>query len=272
MFALKIKSLISRLTIYQYMAVFLIVLSLASVFFYDFGAKALLPVLIAVITTTSLDFFIEYYKSKTFSFPQSALISGLFIGGLLTQNLDWHVYALAGVMAVLSKHILKLDGRHIFNPANFGILMVFLIFNAPNSWWISSPFYLVVLFGLFVLWRQRRFDLAVSFLAAYYILHAFVPQPMMMGHMRMMMGNFYQSFISQSTVFFFAMFMLIEPKTHPAARRQRVLYGIFTAVVLIGIEIYSPMLGIPLALAIGNILVPILNKFRFDLKKEKSTI
>ncbi len=250
------------------MIFFLIALSLISVFFYGFGARALIPLLISVLTATILDVAISYSKFKTFEFPYAAFISGLFIGGLLTQNLDWHVYVMAGAIAVLSKHILKLDGRHIFNPANFGILMVFLIFNAPNSWWISSPFYLVVLFGLFVLWRQRRFDLAVSFLAAYYILHAFVPQPMMMGHMRMMMGNFYQSFISQSTVFFFAMFMLIEPKTHPAARRQRVLYGIFTAVVLIGIEIYSPMLGIPLALAIGNVLVPFLNKF--ELKKKEA--
>lgn len=265
---MNIKSLISRFTIYQYMSVFLTALALISVFFYGFGASALIPVLISVLTTTILDFIIVYFKFKTFEFPYSAFISGLFIGGLLTQNLSWYVYALAGVIAVLSKHILRLNGRHIFNPANFGILMVFLIFSAPNSWWISSPFYLVVLFGLFVLWRQRRFDLAVSFLAAYYILNAFVPQPMVMGHMRMMMGNFYQSFISQSTVFFFAMFMLIEPKTHPAARRQRVLYGIFMAVMLIGIEIYSPRLGIPLALAIGNILVPFFNKF--ELKKKEA--
>lgn len=246
---------------------FLTALALISVFFYGFGAKSLIPVLISVLTAATLDCAICYFKFKSFEFPHSAFISGLFIGGLLTQNLEWYIYVIAGIIAILSKHLIRFQQQHIFNPANFGVLVVFLIFNAPNSWWISSPLYLVVLFGIFIVWKQRRFDLAVSFVAAYYILHAFVPQPMMTGHMMMMMGNFYQSFISQSTVFFFAMFMLIEPKTHPKARTQRVVYGIFTAVMLIGIEIYSPRLGIPLALAIGNILVPILNKLKFEFMK-----
>ncbi len=253
------------------MSVFLVILALTSVFFYGFGVNALLPVLISVLTATILDFTIGYFKFKTFEFPYPAFISGLFIGGLLAQNLQWYIYVLAGAIAIVSKHAIKVHQRHIFNPANFGILMVFLIFNAPNSWWASSPFYLVVLFGLFILWRQKRFDLAVSFLAAYYILHAFIPQPIMMGHMRMMMGNFYQSFTSQSTLFFFAMFMLIEPKTHPAARKQRIFYGILAAVMLIGIETYNPRFGIPFVLAVANLLVPLLNRLDFGLKKKDAT-
>ena len=109
-----IKSLINKLTIYQYMISFLIILHLVSAFFYGFGIKALLPVLIAVLTTTLLDLFIEYFKSKTLVFPQSALISGLFIGGLLTQNLQWYVYVLAGIIAIASKHIIKIQQKHIF--------------------------------------------------------------------------------------------------------------------------------------------------------------
>lgn len=266
------KSLLNKFTIYQYMSVFLVILALASAFFYGFGINALIPVLISVLTTTILDFAIGYFKFRTFEFPYSALISGLFIGGLLTQNLQWHVYVLAGAIAILSKHAIKVHGRHIFNPANFGVLIVFLVFNAPNSWWISSPFYLVVLSGLFVLWRQRRFDLAVSFLAAYYILSSFVPQPVMMEHMRMMMGDFYQSFISQSTLFFFAMFMLIEPKTHPAGRKQRIFYGVLAAAMLIGIETYNPRFGLPFVLAAANLIVPLLNRLDFRLKKSSANI
>ena len=83
------------------MIAFLVILHLVSVFFYGFGIKSLIPALIAVIAAMLLDLFIEYFKSKTFSFPQSALISGLFIGGLLTQNLQWHIYVIAGFIAVL---------------------------------------------------------------------------------------------------------------------------------------------------------------------------
>ena len=273
---MSIQSLTNKFTIYQYMSAFLVILILVNVFFYDFGVGALFPVLIAVLTTAFLDLIIQYFKTKTFQFPYSASISGLFIGGLLTQDLKWYVYIAAGLIAILSKHIVKVHHRHIFNPANFGVLLVFLIFNAPNSWWISSPFYLIVLFGLFILWRQRRFDLAVSFLAAYYILYAFIPEPVMMGHMPMManmpmmINNFYQSFIDHGTLFFFAMFMLIEPKTHPAARKQRVFYGILVAVMLIGIEIYNPRFGIPFVLAVANLFVPLLNKISFETRKKSS--
>jgi len=273
---MNLKSQISRFTIYQYMSFFLVILALVSSFFYGFGINALIPVLISVLAAVILDLLINYYKFKTLEFPYSAFISGLFIGGLLAQNLAWYVYVSAGMIAILSKHLIKVHGRHIFNPANLGILSVFLIFNAPNTWWISSPFYLVVLFGIFLMWRQRRFDLAISFLAAYYILHAFIPEPSMFGNMPMMrnmpmmMGNFYQSFTSQSTIFFFAMLMIIEPKTHPAARKQRIFYGILVAVMLIGIEVYNPRFGIPFVLAVANLFVPLLNRIGFEVKKKNS--
>ena len=257
------------------MGFFLAVLALASAFFYGFGAAALIPVLISVLTTTILDFLINYFKFKTWEFPYGAFISGLFIGGLLTQNLQWWIYVLAGMIAILSKHIIKTHGKHIFNPANFGILAVFLIFNAPNSWWIASPLWLVMIFGIFILWRLRRFDLGISFLAAYYILHAFIDRSIivasmpMMSNMPMMMNNFYQSFTNQSTIFFFAMFMLIEPKTNPAARKQRIFYGILIALMLIGIEIYNPKFGIPFVLAIANLFVPLLNRISLEFKKKE---
>jgi len=272
-FCLGIKSLVSKFTVYQYMISFLIILTLVSVFFYGFGFKSLIPVIISVLTTTILDLLIQYYKFKSWEFPYSAFISGLFIGGLLTQNLSWYIYVIAGLIAILSKHLIKVHGKHIFNPANLGILAVFILFNAFNSWWITSPLWLVIIFGIFILWRQRRFDLAISFLAAYYILHALIPAPTMMGRMAMMMSgmsmhNFYQSFISQSTIFFFAMFMLTEPKTHPAARKQRIFYGILVAVMLIGIEIYNPRFGIPFVLAVANLFVPLLNRISFEVRKK----
>jgi len=167
-----VKSKLNKFTIYQYMSIFLVILTLASAFIYGFGVAALIPVLISVLATAIADLIINYLKFKTIEFPYSAFISGIFIGGLLTQNLQWYVYVLAGIIAIASKHLLTVNHHHIFNPANFGILMVFLVFKASNTWWISSPFYLVILFGLFILWRLKRFDLAISFLAAYYILHS----------------------------------------------------------------------------------------------------
>ncbi|MBI2559022.1 RnfABCDGE type electron transport complex subunit D [Candidatus Woesearchaeota archaeon] len=261
MFALNVKSWISRLTIYQYMIVFLIILILSSAFFYDFGISALTPVLIAIITTTLLDLLIEYFKTKQLIFPQSALISGLFIGGLLAQDLKWHIYVIAGIIAILSKHLIKFQQRHIFNPANLGILLVSFAFHVSHSWWVSSPLILVLIFGIFVIWRLRRIDLALSFLAIYFLISSIFEVYNGNGF-----SGIYLNLINSGVVYFFSMFMLIEPKTNPA--KNRIAYGVLVAIMLVALHFYIPMHDLPLALAIGNILVPFLNKF--ELKKKEA--
>lgn len=252
-----IKSLINKFTIYHYMISFLIILILVSSFFYGFGFNALIPVLIAVLTTTILDFIINYFKYKTIEFPQSALISGLFIGGLLTQNLQWHVYVLAGIIAILSKHLIKISQKHIFNPANFGVLIASIIFGAAHSWWVSSPKLLVVLFGLFIIWRLRRFDLAFSFLISYYLINSIIEFANGAAFQ-----DAYFAVLNGGVVYFFSMFMLIEPKTQPSAGEQRIVYGVLIAVLFIILHFYIPKYDLPLALAIGNVFVPVLNRIR----------
>ena len=235
---------------------FLIILHLVSAFFYGFGIKALLPVLIAVITTTILDVLIEYFKSKAWFFPQSALISGLFIGGLLTQNLQWYVYVIAGIIAIASKHLIRIQQKHIFNPANFGVLLVSIIFGVSHTWWISSPLLLVLIFGIFVIWRLRRFDLTISFLICYYLINSIIE--LIRGAQ---FQDIYHTIIYGGVIYFFSMYMLIEPKTHPNARKQRIVYGFLVAVLFILFHFFIPRYDLPLALAIGNIFVPVLNRF-----------
>lgn len=246
------------------MTSFLAVLALVSVFFYGFGINALLPVLIAAVTTTSLDLIVNYFKSKTWEFPQSALISGLFIGGLLTQNLEWHVYVLAGVIAIFSKHIIRFQQRHIFNPANFGVLLVSIIFGASHTWWISSPLILVLIFGIFIIWRLRRFDLTISFLIAYFLINLIIELLQGAGFQEI-----FYTLINGGVIYFFSMYMLIEPKTHPSGRNQRIAYGVLVAVLFITFHFIIPKHDLPLALAVGNIFVPLLNKLKFEFRKKE---
>ena len=246
---------------------FLILLHLVSAFFYDFGIKALLPVLISIATTTLLDYLIESYKLKksrmqnsilhsTF-FPQSALISGLFVGGLLTQNLQWHIYILAGIIAILSKHLIKIQQKHIFNPANFGVLIVSILFGVSHTWWISSPLLLMLIFGIFIIWRMRRFDLTISFLVSYYFINSIIE--LLKGAQ---FSDISYTIINGGIIYFFSMFMLIEPRTHPSARNQRIVYGVLVAVLFIIFRFYIPQHDLTLALAIGNVIVPILELLR----------
>lgn len=244
---------------------FLIILILISVFYYGFGTIAIIPVLIAIITTTILDFLICYFRYEEKIFPQSALISGLFVGGLLTQNLQWHFYVIAGAIAILSKHLIKINQKHIFNPANFGILLVSMIFNVSHTWWISSPTILVLIFGIFMIWELKRFDLAISFLVGYYLINSAIE---LLGG-----GTFNDipyTIINGGVIYFFSMYMLIEPRTNPIARRQRIVYGVLVAILFVIFHFFIPRHDLPLALAVGNIFVPVLNKLKLEFNKNSS--
>lgn len=239
------------------MIFFLAALNISGALFYGFGINALLPVLTATLTTSALDILIRYYRTKSFEFPYSAIISGLFIGGLLAQNLEFYVYILAGIAAIVSKHLIKISQRHIFNPANFGVLLVSAVFGANHSWWVSSPVILMILFGVFIIWKLKRIDLTISFLLSYLILSVILNFSILKDF-----NGLYLFAVNSGIIVFFSMFMLIEPKTHPQGRKQRIIYGILTAILLIMFNKLIPIHDLPLALAVGNIAVPVLNRIK----------
>src|SRR5215216_7463263 len=60
----------------------------------------------------------------------SAYISGISVGILLRSPAFWP-YALCSVLSIMSKYVLRLKGRHLWNPSNFGICV--LLFLAPET-------------------------------------------------------------------------------------------------------------------------------------------
>ena len=65
---------------------------------------------------------------------RSPLITGLSLSLLLRADEPW-IHALAGVIAIGSKFVLRIDGKHIWNPAGFAIVV--LLFTAKSHVWIS---------------------------------------------------------------------------------------------------------------------------------------
>ena len=54
---------------------------------------------------------------------RSPLITGLSLSLLLRADAPW-LPALAGVIAIASKFVLRVDGKHIWNPAGFAIVVL----------------------------------------------------------------------------------------------------------------------------------------------------
>src|ERR1041385_211471 len=72
-------------------------------------------------------------KLPTFD-PRSALISGLSLCLLLRSN-SLALVAIAGVVAIASKFLLRFRGKHLFNPTNFALVAMMLA--TSDRVWVS---------------------------------------------------------------------------------------------------------------------------------------
>jgi glycine betaine catabolism B len=129
------------------------------------------------------------------------------------------VFAAAWAMA--SKFILSLRRRHIFNPAALGVALPALLLDHPATWWVSGQLWLlplVLIGGLLVVRKLRRFDLVLAFAAAN------LAVSVLTGNLADAPASIRFALLD-SPFFFFAFVMLTEPLTAPQGRFWRIVYG-----------------------------------------------
>ncbi|KAB2850093.1 MAG: hypothetical protein F9K44_05965 [Hyphomicrobiaceae bacterium] len=193
--------------------------------------------------------------------PWSALITSLSLCILLRAS-SVEVLMAASAAAIGSKFVIRLNGKHVFNPANFAIVTAII---ATGEAWISpaqwgsqawSAFLFISLAGL-VLTRAKRADIALAFLAAYIgllLLRAlYLGDPLPIPMQQMQSG----------AVLLFAFFMISDPKTTPDRRSHRILFAGLAAALafLFQFLLYRPE-GIMYALFILSPLVPVLDRLK----------
>lgn len=191
--------------------------------------------------------------------PRSPLISALSLTLLLrTGSLTLSIAA--GVLAVASKYILRWNGKHIFNPANFGLVILSLLFTSawisPGQWG-AAPLFALLLLGLggMVTGKAKRWDISLALLGSYGLLVCgralWLGDPLMIPIHQMQSG----------ALLVFAFFMISDPKTTPDARAGRLVYAAIVAVVgfIIQFGFYNAA-GIILSLILTAPLVPIIDK------------
>ena len=154
---------------------------------------------------------------------RSPLISGLSLTLLLRAD-SLVLIALAGSIAMASKFILRRQGKHIFNPTNFGIVMLLLL--TDRAWvspgqWGSLALFAFALAGLggLVVYRSARSDVTYAFLGSYAVLlfarAAWLGDPWTIPFHQMQNGG----------LLLFAFYMISDPKTTPNSRPGRIVYA-----------------------------------------------
>src|SRR5678816_674337 len=79
----------------------------------------------------------------------SAYITGISVGILVRSPAYWP-YALCSVISIMSKYVLRVKGRHIWDPSNFGIAV--LLFLAAETMAVLSITWGNNYWSLLVIW------------------------------------------------------------------------------------------------------------------------
>ena len=104
--------------------------------------------------------------------PASAYISGISAGILVRSTLLWP-YFLVSLVSITSKYVLRVKGRHIWNPTNFGVSAA--AFLAPATVTVLSiqwgnvlaPMIIIWLLGSVIVWRVGRAHISATYVASF---------------------------------------------------------------------------------------------------------
>ena len=196
----------------QIMAVLVLLAAVAIVRQPELGDRAVAQLVLGLVAAVLAEF--AFFGKVSGSGVQSAAVTGLLVGALLAPSAGLTVVWMAATAAIASKKLLEhAPGRHIFNPAAFGLLLSVILFGNRVNWWgYSSPYIVVVAAGM-VLFRLRRLSLPFCYIATR-ALSAVAFGRAVPGLEAVLVGNL-----------FFAFIMVVEPRTSPAKRRAQWLFG-----------------------------------------------
>jgi Na+-translocating ferredoxin:NAD+ oxidoreductase RnfD subunit len=175
---------------------------------------------------------LTYREQRRLILPLSATITALSLG-LLLRTYDLLPFVIAGFAGIASKHVIRIEGRHVFNPSNFGLVLALVLFpdtaHPMIAEWGSSWGMLFVLLNcaFFIAYRVRRFHLAVAFLASYAVFAA--ATALGQGAAWTDLPADLANELTSGAILVFAFFMITDPKTSPTTTITRIIYGALTA-------------------------------------------
>jgi enediyne biosynthesis protein E5 len=193
------------------------------------------------------------------SSARSALISGLSLCLLLRTNRA-DLAMLAAMVTIAGKFLIRVNGKHVFNPTNGGIVAMLLLTNqvwvSPGQWGAAAFLaVLVACAGALVVNRAARSDVTYAFIACYCALlfgRAFyLGEPMTIPLHRLESG----------ALLLFTFFMISDPKTTPNSRIGRVIFGALVAYGAWYVQFWLFRTnGLLWSLAACSMLVPLIDR------------
>ncbi|MCL4389883.1 MAG: oxidoreductase [Patescibacteria group bacterium] len=246
-----IDDFLNNITMYRLVLYFLLALILWGMVMSFFGLLSFSP--LSLIFSVGFLIAVSWTTNKVFAWGfnavtnlESVYITALILALIITPAKSLHDVAFlfwAAVLAMGSKYILAIGGKHLFNPAALAVAITALTINSSSSWWVGTAVMLplVLAGGLLVIRKIDRADLAFSFLVASFLT---------IGMASILRGTDLITTITKTIIdspwLFFIAIMLTEPLTTPPTKKLQAVYG-----ALVGLFFYP--LTPELALVAGNV-------------------
>ena len=243
-----------------YQIVFLVSLFCLACFVVDIKHVSVTKLAFTLATACVAQWTISYWYAVVFEW-KSVAISAIALAILLnTPSLLMYVFA--ALVAVSSKFVLRVGGRHVFNPTNIALVVTTLIFPSwtaiTQSQWSGVSLGIVLsvaLVGLFITNTVKKYDTAILFLL---MLGFGLVVSKELGYTN---WNGVLGVLTSLPVFVFAFFMITDPKTSPQKLYGKILYvGICVGLGFIISYQLRWYPGFLYALPVANLLVPFLDR------------
>ena len=188
--------------------------------------KTVLAIVAAIVTELVLG---RIFFGKWLNLA-SAYITGISVGILVRSPAYWP-FLLCSVISIMSKYVLRVKGRHIWNPSNFGIAV--LLFLAPETMAILSiqwgnnllPIVVIWVLGSIIIWRARRFHISATYVVSFFLfafLRSWITGHPWQAEVAPITGPMYQLFV---------FFMITDPKTTVRSRLAQCVVAFCVAFV-----------------------------------------
>lgn len=168
--------------------------------------------LLAIATSITVELLVVRLLFGRWPHLASAYVSGISVGILVRSPAFWP-YALCAAISITSKYALRVRGRHIWNPTNFGIVMMLLLASDTvaglSIQWGNNllPMVFVWMFGAVILRMVGRLHITLTYVASFLVfaaLRAGITGHPLLSEVAPITGPMYQLFI---------FFMITDPKT-----------------------------------------------------------
>jgi len=234
---------------------------------YSFGIlRGFDAILLAIGTAIAVELVAGRLTYGSWPHPASAYTSGISVGILVRSPMLWP-FALCSALSILSKYVLRVKGRHLWNPSNFGLCVLFFpaaygLFDiAPlNTQWGNNmwPMLVIWVVGLYTIWKVKRFHITATYILAFIALslvRGLITGDGFWAEVAPLTGPMYQ---------LFALFMITDPKTTVSSKTGEMGVTVLIAVVefflrlaqFVAAPFYALFLVGPIAMLVDSYRTP----------------